>query len=377
MSGMKAYLDRSLGVIKRNTVQTLRMNPSPKPEPITIFSFHKRPLTPLSSIATGCDADIGGVSTAELTMVEETASSTGSDSASPAASDATSSNSSSSSDSSDSSAGSGSSATPSHMAFHGTLSLHVPPEFAGRIRTGYAAFRSKTRPTLFGDETWNLDRYSHLRVRVAYRGWDGWRSKFVCNLQTDGPVRSDLFQHRLDLPSTYATSDPRPLPLATGLHFTTLHLPLSNFVLTNSGLASETQVEMMRQKVRTVGFALLGGGRQTAPSDAKIRAAQRGHRTAAGGWGAAAPHEELDAEMADLVVSDLGDARYVRPAPAARAAAGGYHRVGEAASFGEVDAAEAAEAGVEDIGEAGYYELCIQSVEAVRLDPESEVEGEE
>jgi NADH dehydrogenase [ubiquinone] 1 alpha subcomplex assembly factor 1 len=81
------------------------------------------------------------------------------------------------------------SATPSHMSFHGTLSLHVPPEYAGRIRTGYAAFRSKTRPTLFGDDTWNLELYSHLRVRVAYRGWEGWRSKFVCNLQTDGPVR--------------------------------------------------------------------------------------------------------------------------------------------------------------------------------------------
>lgn len=133
------------------------MNPSPKPGPLPIFSFHHAPLTPLNTIATGSDADIGGVSTAQMTMVP---SPTG---------DA--------------------SEEPSHMAFHGTLSLHVPPEFAGRIRTGYAAFRSKSRPTLFGEDTWNLELFTHLRVRVAYRGWEGWRSKFVCNLQTDGPVR--------------------------------------------------------------------------------------------------------------------------------------------------------------------------------------------
>ncbi|BEJ16594.1 hypothetical protein CspHIS471_0511990 [Cutaneotrichosporon sp. HIS471] len=341
MSGMKAYLDRSLDIIKRNTVNTLRMNPSPKPGPISIFSFHNRPVTPLSSVATGCDADIGGVSTAELTMVERS--------------------------------GADGSTEPSHMAFHGTLSLHVPPEYAGRIRTGYAAFRSKTRPSLFGDDVWNLDLYSHLRVRLTYRGWEGWRSKFVCNLQTDGPVRSDLFQHRLDLPSTYATNDPRPVPLATGLKFVTLHLPLSNFVLTNSGLASETQVEMMRQKVRTVGFALLGGGRQTAPSDAKIREAQRGHRVAAGGWGTASPSEEIDQEMAELLASDLGDASHVRKRTTSGGRAGGYHRVGESAEA-FLDEAERAEAGIEDVGEAGYYELCIQSVEAVRLDPEGEVE---
>lgn len=133
------------------------MNPSPKPGPLSIFSFHNAPITPLDTVATGCDSDIGGVSTAEMSMVEET--------------------------------GADGSTAPSHMSFHGTLSLHVPPEYAGRIRTGYAAFRSKTRPTLFGDDTWNLELYSHLRVRVAYRGWEGWRSKFVCNLQTDGPVR--------------------------------------------------------------------------------------------------------------------------------------------------------------------------------------------
>lgn len=145
-------------------------------------------------------------------------------------------------------------------------------------------------------------------------------------------------------------------------------------MLTNSGLASETQVEMMRQKVRTVGFALLGGGRQTAPSDAKIREAQHGHRVAAGGWGTPGANEEPDAEMAELLRSDLGDAAFARQPP--RASAGGYHRVGEAAEA-FLDEAERAEAGIEDVGEAGYYELCVRSVEAVRLDAEGEVAEED
>lgn len=146
------------------------MNPSPTPAPVSIFSFHQPPLTPLNTIATGCDHDIGGLSSTDLTMVPASTSSA-------------------SSEPSESSATTGSEPAASHMAFHGTLSLAVPPEYAGRIRTGYAAFRSKTRPTLFGEDTWNLELYTHLRVQVAYRGWEGWRSKFVCNLQTDGPVR--------------------------------------------------------------------------------------------------------------------------------------------------------------------------------------------
>jgi NADH dehydrogenase [ubiquinone] 1 alpha subcomplex assembly factor 1 len=82
-----------------------------------------------------------------------------------------------------------SAAEQSHLAFHGNLSLTVPPAYQGRIRTGYAAFRSRSRPSLFGEETWDLSLYSHLKVEVGYRGWEGWRNRWVVNIQTDGPVR--------------------------------------------------------------------------------------------------------------------------------------------------------------------------------------------
>ena len=141
----------------------MRMDAAPNQPPLPIFSFTAQhpPVNPPTDFALGCDADIGGQSTAALTPVAG---------------------------SSAEASGSGSGGQ-SHMAFHGNLSLQVPPAYQGRIRTGYAAFRNKTRPTLFGEETWDLGLYSHLRVVVGYRGWDGWRSRWVVNIQTDGPVR--------------------------------------------------------------------------------------------------------------------------------------------------------------------------------------------
>lgn len=64
--------------------------------------------------------------------------------------------------------------------------------------------------------------------------------------------RSDLFQHRLLIPSS-----PDDLN-----KWTKVYVPLSSFVLTNSGALSETQVGMMRNKVRTVGLSLLASERE-------------------------------------------------------------------------------------------------------------------
>lgn len=114
---------------------------------------------------------------------------------------------------------------------------------------------------------------------------------------------------------------------------------------------------MMRTKVRTVGFALLGGGRShDSPSDAQVESAQRGVRAGAGGWGIPKPNEEPDAELEELVESDLG-------ASAKSISRGGYHRVGQAPVTRNAETADVATA-------EGYYELCVRSVEAVVYDPE-------
>lgn len=46
--------------------------------------------------------------------------------------------------------------------------------------------------------------------------------------------------------------------------WTKVYVPLSSFVLTNSGALSETQVGMMRNKVRTVGLSMLASEREAA-----------------------------------------------------------------------------------------------------------------
>lgn len=143
-------------------------------------------------------------------------------------------------------------------------------------------------------------------------------------------------------------------------------------MLTNSGQTASTQVGMMRQRVRTVGFALLGGGRTdtTSPSVAAAAEVEANRRAAAGGWGVPGDNEALDPELEALMASD-------RPAGATRkffprSTAGGYHRVGATATPAEEAVEEEEEEGeLPHLGpQTGYYELALRSVEAVRYDPE-------
>lgn len=340
-------LNRSLDGLKRNTGKgtfvacsrplttsaVLRMNPDPHSSALPIFSFtaDSPPVAEVGDFALGSDLDIGGQSTAVLTLVSNEGSNLGSIANTVSGSvNQLPSSAGSAGDDTGPSSGAESAQTqheekgqPSHLSFHGILSLNVPAEHRGKIRTGYAAFRNRTRRTLMGEETWDLDRYTHLRLELAYRGWDVWRSRWVCNLQTDGPVRSDLFQHRLDLPSEYASKEPTPLsPLkCTGLNFTTVHLPLDGFILTNSGQTSEKQIKMMQNKIRTIGFALLGGGRSS----------------------------ENEAPASLEADNDKPKSK--------------YHKVGSEAP---------AAADAPDPQSEGYYELCIRKVDAVRWNPEDE-----
>lgn len=157
--GLQTLLHRQIE--QELTRAVMRMDISSNPQALPILSFASPSgssssggLSDPGSFALGSDADIGGLSTSALTPISDP-----------------------------------SSTTTSHAAFHGNLSLAVPPQYQGKIRTGYAAFRTKTRPTLFGEETWDMSLYTHLKVVVGYRGWEGWRDRWVVNLQTDGPVR--------------------------------------------------------------------------------------------------------------------------------------------------------------------------------------------
>lgn len=146
---------------------------------------------------------------------------------------------------------------------------------------------------------------------------------------------------------------------------------------TNSGQVSETQVGMMRQKIRTLGFALLGGGRDTeAPQQTQTpeqaAALAKRYSQAAGGWGAPGANEEIDPELAEILADD---GHGLAPAPGTISAnasqverptsVGGYHRVGAAAAAPLPPPPAEAPA-----VKQGYYELCVRSVSAVNYNPE-------
>ncbi len=253
----------------------------------------------VGNFATGSDKDIGGLSTCVLGVEDDAAES------------------------------SSASSSSSKGRFYGTVSTDLPRN--SRIeRSGYAAFRNKSRPTLFGQQTWDTTIHPLLALRVRNRlakptgfgikeklseaapeeekalaGSPALRQalhatsvgrspiearaihalgiglsepmgpKFFINIQTDGPVTSDLFQHRLYF-------DER-----MGDAWQTVVIPFDDFVLTNTGQVAMSQLTMMRERIRTIGISVVlegptfplgkreGGGSPAAPSALRKRAEQQ------------------------------------------------------------------------------------------------------
>lgn len=125
-----------------------------------------------------------------------------------------------------------------YLRFHGSISTKLPQDKPDVLRTGYAAFRTSDRgPTVFGRSLWNIDPYQYLAMRVKSDG-----RSYLVNVQTESVVPSDLHQHRL-----FAK---RPGEWETVL------IRWNDFVRTNHGFVTEPQTEILRSKVRTVGFGL-------------------------------------------------------------------------------------------------------------------------
>ncbi|CAO1618556.1 unnamed protein product [Sympodiomycopsis kandeliae] len=181
-----------------------------------------------------------------------------------------------------------------HGRFWGTLSNQVP-RGAGLERAGYAAFRNRNRPTLFGAQTWDVSLYPYLALRVRnnvpqpsssslstdipsldsessserkgrWTAYERARSalgygveesvgpKYFVNIQTDGPVTSDLYQHRLWLNPSKQDS------------WQTVIVPLDAFLLLNSGSLSMAQVSMLKEGIRTVGISCVLESPRLPPS---------------------------------------------------------------------------------------------------------------
>ena len=175
-----------VGLLEMHLPKTLtaamKMDLSGAAPPITLYSFDARKprVEGAGFLAKGSDADIGGYTTSEFTPVPHR---NGATSTSTLSSDGPAENRLSPPNNFTGAIG-----DQAYMAFHGNMSLRVPKGMEGKLRPGYAGMRNKRRITLFGEDMWDLSSYSHLRVTVAYRGWEGWRNRWYCNVQTDGPI---------------------------------------------------------------------------------------------------------------------------------------------------------------------------------------------
>lgn len=164
----------------------------PSRAPITLWTFHSR--EDVQQFATGCDADVGGLSTVHLDLDESSVLSTAAGKKSTNTGDVR---------------------RPTGK-FWGEMNLGVRSGLEGKVRGGYAGFRSKVcsylpsassvchltrtlkpRPTLFGEVTDDVSNHRFLALRLRAAGHPRTRNSYYVNIQTDGPITTDLWQHRL------------------------------------------------------------------------------------------------------------------------------------------------------------------------------------
>ncbi|KAB5595777.1 Complex I intermediate-associated protein 30 [Ceratobasidium theobromae] len=200
-------INRTVKVLRDNTIRIIRMEGvNPDTSARTLFSF--RTAEDLQQYAVGSDGDLGGNSSAHLDHHPD-----------------------------------------GYARFWGEMRLDVKAGLEGKLRPGYAGFRNKSRPTLFGQLYDDLSLHRYLALRVKAAGDLQTRNSYFVNIQTDSPIQTDLWQHRL-----YFQTDGQ---------WENIMIPLSNFVLTNQGDLVPHQVKMMSEKVRSIGVSILGGVSKT------------------------------------------------------------------------------------------------------------------
>lgn len=128
---------------------------------------------------------------------------------------------------------------PSHMKFHGNISIALPKGQSHIQKTGYSGWRTLDRgATIFGKSLWDVSLYNYLAIQFKSDG-----RKYFVNIQTESIVHTDIHQHRLHS--------------KTPGEWETILIKWNDFVRTNHGQVVEPQREMLTQKVRTVGMSLI------------------------------------------------------------------------------------------------------------------------
>lgn len=111
--------------------------------------------------------------------------------------------------------------------------------------------------------TEDVSNHEYLALRVRALGHPRTRNSYFVNLQTDGPITTDLWQHRLFFRRDDGGWEDVFVSGYMRFYrsFLTEHtqIPFKDFVLTNAGELVPHQVQMYRERVRTIGISLLGG----------------------------------------------------------------------------------------------------------------------
>ncbi|KAL1924600.1 uncharacterized protein VTP21DRAFT_4254 [Calcarisporiella thermophila] len=193
---MLSFFRRSLDAFKNESAKVIKMDVTPWSREMPMLQINCK--EDLKRWVVGSDKDIGGFSEANLELTPE---------------------------------GKG--------KFHGNISLELPSNLAIK-QSGYAAIRSKVQPaSLFGTPCWDTSLFRYLALKVR-----GDTRKYFVNIQTDGVIQTDLYQHRLFLQKPG--------------EWETVMIPFRDFVLTNQGIVQEQQIEMYRERVKTIGISLIG-----------------------------------------------------------------------------------------------------------------------
>ncbi|KDR78897.1 hypothetical protein GALMADRAFT_64085 [Galerina marginata CBS 339.88] len=214
-SHLSRYLQRSAQVISKGLANILLMRGADGPmrAPRVLYSFNSP--ENIQQFATGCDADIGGLSSVHLDLE------TRPEINQPIEKSAT-------------------------GIFWGEMRLQVKSGMENKIRGGYAGFRNKNKPAfLFGNLLDDASSHGFLALRLRVAGDPRTHNSYFVNIQTDGPVSTDLWQHRLYFRKQNSWED--------------VFVPFNNFVRTNAGEMSQTQITMYREKIKSIGISILGG----------------------------------------------------------------------------------------------------------------------
>ncbi|KAJ7758866.1 complex I intermediate-associated protein 30-domain-containing protein [Mycena maculata] len=213
-SQWSTFWRRTRNALQDQTRRIIRMEGADLPNrgPRLLFGFN----TPIevSEVITGCDADVGGLSTVNFTL--------------------------------DTTSESERIGRPT-AKFHGHMRLDVRPEMVGRINSGYAGFKTPVRSTLFGKITDNVYFHDYLALRVRAAGDPVLHKSYFVNVQTvDQMSGVTVWQQQLNI--RREDND-----------WETVYLPFSDFSAFTIGEASAYPEPIDRENILTIGVSVLGG----------------------------------------------------------------------------------------------------------------------